>query len=163
MNKDFVCPVCRCAPLITDYCPSCSRIEGAAPLPEEVREIISDMLAVIETINQGHHAADHYDAITISCAADMIERLAADVAKWQALADGLAKLIEVTTRRIEREDRLARSCSFLIDKFDARVPEGCVVVRREISEEAKCILATPGNYRTYKDQWAALIAAGEVK
>lgn len=25
---DFMCPVCKSAPLITDYCPNCSRIEA---------------------------------------------------------------------------------------------------------------------------------------
>ena len=43
------------------------------------------------------------------------------------------------------------------------IPDGCVVVQRKVTEEGKCVLATPGNYRTYQDQWAALIAAGEVK
>ena len=51
----------------------------AAPSSEEVREIVSGLWAMIETINQGHHAADHHDAITATQAADLIERLAARV------------------------------------------------------------------------------------
>jgi len=50
-----------------------------------------------------------------------------------------------------------------IERLARQVPEGYVVVQRKVTEDAKCVLATPGNYRTYQDQWAALIAAGEVK
>lgn len=43
------------------------------------------------------------------------------------------------------------------------IPDGMVMVRREVTEDGKCALATSGNYRTYQDQWDSLIAAGEVK
>jgi len=52
---------------------------SAASSSEEVREIVSGLWAMIETINQGHHAADHHDAITATQAADLIEHLAARV------------------------------------------------------------------------------------
>lgn len=70
-------------------------------------------------------------------AADMIERLAARVDDLKQANDGLA------TAGI--------------------LPDGCVVVQRKVTEDGRCALATPGNYRTYQDQWNALIAAGEVK
>lgn len=56
-----------------------------------------------------------------------------------------------------------KDASDLIERLAARVPDGCVVVQRKVTEDGKCVLATPGNYRTYQDQWDALIAAGEVK
>lgn len=43
-------------------------------------------------------------------------------------------------------------------------PADMAMVSRTVTEDARCVLATPGNYRTYQDQWTALIAAvGEVK
>jgi len=123
MNKDFLCPVCKCAPLITDYCPSCSRIEGAAPLPDEVREIVERLRA--------------YPTRDGLLAAEMIERLAA------------------VNTNLNTENAL-----LLKWKLEGAPPD-CVVVLRAITEEGKCVLATPGNYRTYQDQWTALIAAGE--
>jgi hypothetical protein len=59
--------------------------------------------------------------------------------------------------------RLQEQAADLIERLAARVPDGCVVVRRKVTEDARCVIATPGNYRTYQDQWNALIAAGEVK
>ncbi len=127
--------------------------KSAATTPEEAQEMVSELLAITETINRGHHAADHYDAITISCAANLIERLAADVAKWQALTDDQAKLIEVITRRTEREDRLA-----------ALVPEGCVVVPKEPTEAMRAVIRNDhGAYGSEDALYSALIAAGEVK
>lgn len=53
MNKDFLCPVCNAAPLITDYCPGCSRIEGYTAPPD--------------AFPQAHRLALELECLLLSC------------------------------------------------------------------------------------------------
>jgi len=41
------------------------------------------------------------------------------------------------------------------------IPPGMVLVAEKDNEAVRGILATPGNYRTYQDQWSALLAAAK--
>ncbi len=54
----------------------------------------------------------------------------------------------------------------LIERLAARVPDGCVVVPKDLIDAAKNLLAVKGRHHTelaYKQLCQALIAAGEVK
>lgn len=54
----------------------------------------------------------------------------------------------------------------MIDRLAARVPDGCVVVPKDLIDAAKNLLAVKGRHHTelaYKQLCQALIAAGEVK
>lgn len=114
--------------------PPTMKVGFAAPLPDEVAQMVE--------------ALRRYEWVpVIQQAAEMIERLARERDQAVIRRDEIAHSL-----RREEVERLAR-----------QVPEGCVVVQRTVTEDAKCVMATPGNYRTYQDQWTALIAAGEVK
>lgn len=121
--------------------------KNAATTPEEAQEMVSELLAITETINRGHHAADHYDAIAISCAADMIERLAA------------------VNTNLNSENAL-----LLKWKLEG-VPEGCVVVPREPTKgmvaaswhAAGSVRFDDGQEKYIAVAYQAMIAAGEVK
>jgi len=43
----------------------------------------------------------------------------------------------------------------------APIPPGMRLVAEKDNEAVRGILATPGNYRTYQDQWSALLAAAK--
>lgn len=53
MSEDFMCPVCKSAPLITDYCPSCSRIESRTAPPD--------------AFPQAHRLALELECLLLSC------------------------------------------------------------------------------------------------
>lgn len=53
MNEAFMCPVCKSAPLITDYCPNCSRIEGYTAPPD--------------AFPQAHRLALELECLLLSC------------------------------------------------------------------------------------------------
>jgi len=93
---------------------------------------------------------DYADAII----RDAIDRTAAP------LPDEVREIVERLRAYPTRDGLLAAE---MIERLARQVPEGCAVVQRKVTEDTKCVLATPGNYRTYQDQWTALIAAGEVK
>ena len=137
----------------------------AAPSSEEVRIIVSRLRVIANAIADANYneltmripAEPDRDADIVTMrAADLIERLAARVpttAMGEAIAAGDGTLHGAIDYWQERA----------LKAEAARVPDGCVVVPREPTEDVRCVLATPGNYRTYQDQWAAMIAAGEVK
>lgn len=43
---DFYCPTCKSCPLITDYCPNCSRLEGSSGLTFDKVVYLEDQVRV---------------------------------------------------------------------------------------------------------------------
>lgn len=141
MNKDFLCPVCKCAPLITDYCPSCSRIEGAAPLLD---------FGTVTLGNTTYRTMGGY--------------LMGEVAP---LPDDVAKMVE-RLRSVGNNTRrdAAFDAADLIERLARQVPPDCVVVPRELIEAAKNLMTVKSRHHTelaYKQLLQSLIAAAGVK
>lgn len=63
-------------------------------------------------------------------------------------------------------EELMQEAADMIERLAARVPDGCVVVPKDLIDAAKNLLAVKGRHHTelaYKQLCQALIAAGEVK
>lgn len=57
-NKDFYCPVCKSAPLVTDYCPNCSRLGRSSGLvEEEIESLRNEIFKLRDALEQliGYH------------------------------------------------------------------------------------------------------------
>ena len=77
-------------------------------------------------------------------------------------SEEVAQMVE----QLERGDAIDCRAADLIERLAARVPDGCVVVPKDLIDAAKNLLAVKGRHHTelaYKQLCQALIAAGEVK
>lgn len=50
---DFYCPTCKSCPLITDYCPNCSRLEGSSGVQfDEIESLKAQVFKLRDALEQ---------------------------------------------------------------------------------------------------------------
>ena len=81
---DNYCPVCKSAPLITDYCPNCSRLGNSSGIMEDeiegLRSALSNAGLIIESLRQQLAECEREREIDEQRVADLMAQVG-DIAK----------------------------------------------------------------------------------